>query len=367
MVRSALRRRQRGLAGSGVVAAAALLAAAVVTPASDASTATAGASASATQRAFKQVNLVSDVPGLARITDPLMSNPWGIAAGPETPIWINNEGSATSEVYAGANGTDPLELRLVVQTPSHPTGIAYNPTNAFAARQDGHRVPSAFVFNHISGYTSAWGPTADPITEAIPTGFERDSGYLGMAIAETAKGPRMYAVSFQGESAEVEVFDGRFDELPGTRFVDPRAARQGLAPYNVAVFGDRAYVAYFHPDFRPGGAVSVFDLDGRFVRRLVTDDRLFGAWGMAIAPARWGGFGGALLVGNVDDGRINAFDRRTGAFRGTLRDAGGKPLVNDGLWGIQFGNGATGTPRTLLFVAGIDGYTHGLFGLIRPM
>src|SRR5215213_8996442 len=366
MVLPALRRR-RVLAGTGAVAATALLAAAVVTPASDASPATAGTTAAAAHRMFKQVNLVSDVPGLARMTDPLMSNPWGVAMGPTAPIWINNEGSATSEVYAGANGTDPLQRRLVVQTPSHPTGIAFNPTTAFAAHQDGHRVPSLFLFNHEDGYTSAWGPTAVPITEAIPTKFERDEGYLGMAVAKTKQGPRMYAVTFKGDTVQVEMLDGRFNELPGTRFVDPTATAQGLAPYNVAVFGNRVYVSYFNPNFRPGGAVSIFRRNGQFVRRLVTDDRLFGAWGMAMAPARWGGFGGALLVGNVDNGRINAFDRRTGAFRGTLRGADGEPLVNEGLWGLTFGNGATGTPRTLLFVAGIDGYIHGLFGLIRPM
>ena len=359
------RRRRRRLAGSGAVAAAALVAAAVVTPASDASPAKAAASASATgHRAFQQVNLVSDVPGLARITDPLMSNPWGIAAGPTTPIWINNEGSATSEVYAGANGVTPLERRLVVQTPSHPTGIAFNPTTAFAAHQNGKRVPTLFLFNHEDGYTSGWGPTADPITEAIATKFERRDGYLGMALAETKAGPRMYAVSFQGG---IEVFNGRFKELAGKRFVDPKAAADGVVPYNVAVFGHRVYVAYVNQNFEPGGAVSIFRLNGRFVRRLTSNGHLSGAWGMAMAPAHWGGFGRALLVGNVLDGRISAFDRKTGQFLGQLRNAKGKPLVNEGLWGIMFGNGQTGTPRTLLFAAGIDDYAHGLFGLIKPM
>src|SRR5215213_3461834 len=167
MVLPALRRR-RVLAGTGAVAATALLAAAVVTPASDASPATAGTTAAAAHRMFKQVNLVSDVPGLARMTDPLMSNPWGVAMGPETPIWINNEGSATSEVFAGANGVDPISLRLTVQTPSHPTAIATN--------------------------------------------FERRDGYLGMALVQTRKGARMLAVSFQGR---IDVFNGRFKELSG--------------------------------------------------------------------------------------------------------------------------------------------------------
>lgn len=367
MVRSAHGRR-RGIAGAGVVAAAALVAATVVAPASDASPSKAAAPAAAAHRAFKQVNLVSDVPGLARITDFLVANPWGIASGPETPIWINNEGSATSVVYSGANGKDPLTRRLVVQTPTHPTGIAWNPTTAFAVHQNGKRIPTFFLFNHEDGYTSGWGPTADPITEAITASFERRNGYLGMAVAQTSVGPRMYSVRFEGEtSVKVVAFNGRFQRLAGARFVDPRAAGQGLFPYNVAVFGNRVYVSYFHPDFKPGGAVSVFDVNGKFMRRLITSQRLFGAWGMAMAPDNWGGFKNALLVGNVDNGRINAFNRKTGTFLGTLMGADGKALVNEGLWGIQFGNGVTGTPMSLLFAAGIDGYAHGLFGMIRPM
>ena len=362
MVPSASRRRL-GLAGSGL-AAATLVAASVIAPASAASSSTAAAGTNI--RVFKQVNLASDVPGIAKILDERMSNPWGVALGPTTPLWINNEGSATSEIYTGANGVDPIALGPIFHTPPHPTGIAFNPTTAFAAHQNGKRVPTVFLFNHEDGRISGWGKTADPIDQAITTKFDRDHGYVGMAVAKTSAGPRMYTVAFVGDSAEVEVFNGRFEELSGTRFVEPHAAEQGLVPYNVAVFGNRVYVTYFNPNFEPGGAVSIFDLNGKFVRRLITDDRLFGAWGMAVAPPRWGGFGGALLVGNVDNGRINAFNMKTGAFLGPLRGADGKALVNEGLWGITFGNGKTGTPRTLLFVAGIDGYIHGLFGLIKP-
>ncbi len=74
---------------------------------------------------------------------------------------------------------------------------------------------------------------------------------------------------------------------------------------------------------------------------------------MAIAPKHWGKFGGRLLVGNVDNGKINAFGARSGKFKGTLKDASGEPLVNTGLWGIAFGNGVIGTPNSLIFAAGI--------------
>ena len=67
----------------------------------------AGSASAAPPSGFAQVNLVSDVPGLAQVTDVRMSNPWGITMGPSTPLWVNNDNTATSQVWAGANGTDP--------------------------------------------------------------------------------------------------------------------------------------------------------------------------------------------------------------------------------------------------------------------
>ena len=46
---------------------------------------------------YLQTNIVSDVKGTARVTDPTVINPWGIVAGPGTPFWIadNNAGVST--------------------------------------------------------------------------------------------------------------------------------------------------------------------------------------------------------------------------------------------------------------------------------
>jgi len=346
--RSLSSRRRQGVL---LVAVAATLAAPALAPAEAAS-----------PPGFRQVNLVSDVPGLARLTDVRVSNPWGIAIGPTTAVWINNNNTATSEAYSGANGVDPLTLRIAVQTPAQPTGIAFNPTGAFAAHQNGASVGTLFLFNGFDGYTSGWGPTAVPVTSAVTTKFSRDNGYLGMAVATTPDGPRLYAVSVTGR---IEVLNGRFQDVSVSgSFSDP--AMTGLAPYNVAVFGDRVYVAWFDPSGGPAGGVSVFRFNGSLVRTLSTSKRLVAPWGMAMAPDSWGGFGGSLLVGNVGDGRITALDPMTGAVRGQLKDSTGQPLHNDGLWGLTFGNGVTGTPNDLLFTAGIDHYAHGLFGLIRP-
>jgi uncharacterized protein (TIGR03118 family) len=63
----------------------------------------------------------------------------------------------------------------------------------------------------------------------------------------------------------------------------------------------------------PGhGFVDVFDLSGNLLRRLVSGGPLNSPWGLAIAPSGFGLFGNDLLVGNLGDGRINAFDPSTG-------------------------------------------------------
>jgi uncharacterized protein (TIGR03118 family) len=87
-------------------------------------------------------------------------------------------------------------------------------------------------------------------------------------------------------------------------------------------------------------------------------------WGLALAPAGFGGLGGDLLVGNFGDGVINVFDL-AGAFIGTLSDKNGNPLVNPGLWGLAFRAPGSGFDANTLFIAaGINDEEDGLFAAI---
>jgi uncharacterized protein (TIGR03118 family) len=87
---------------------------------------------------------------------------------------------------------------------------------------------------------------------------------------------------------------------------------------------------------------------------------------MALAPRGFGGLAGDLLVGNFGDGTINAYNARSGEPDGQLSNEDGNPIQIDGLWALQFGNGVIGTPRTLVFTAGIGDEAHGLLGEIVP-
>src|SRR5258707_13802525 len=54
---------------------------------------------------FHQRNLVSDIPGLARVTDANLVNPWGLAHGPSGPLRVADNGTGASRQYK-SNGQE---------------------------------------------------------------------------------------------------------------------------------------------------------------------------------------------------------------------------------------------------------------------
>ena len=81
---------------------------------------------------YKKRNLVSDIDGVARITDANLVNPWGLAFGPATPAWVSDNGTDVSTLYSGGvRKSIPVTLPLVVSVPGAPTGTVFNPTGGF--------------------------------------------------------------------------------------------------------------------------------------------------------------------------------------------------------------------------------------------
>lgn len=362
------RRRRWSACRLGVLAAVAALALAVAAPGA----ASAGGGSHG-HHAFQQRNLISDIAGVARITDRNLVNPWGLAAGPATPIWVADNGTGVSTLYSGAvNGSIPSIVPLVVGIPGGaPTGIVFNPTTGFAIRNGAASAPAAFVFDSEAGTLTAWSPRVPPTSPAQTVATTPGAIYKGLAIATTRRhGTLLYAADFHG--AKIDVFDDAFRPvtLPGA-FVD-RGLPAGFAPFNVQELGGRLYVAYAKQDADAEdevagaglGFVDVYSTRGKLLERLVSQGRLNAPWGLALAPRHFGGFGRDLLVGNFGDGKINAYDPRNGRFEGQLANEDGNPIQIDGLWALRFGNGTFGTPNGLLFTAGIADEEHGLLGEI---
>ena len=53
---------------------------------------------------LNQVNLASDVPGMAPLTDPDLKNPWGISFSPTSPLWVSNQGTNSSHSLRSPSG-----------------------------------------------------------------------------------------------------------------------------------------------------------------------------------------------------------------------------------------------------------------------
>ena len=184
--------------------------------------------------------------------------------------------------------------------------------------------------------------------------------YTGLAV----DAGRLYAAD--AANGKIDVFNSTFDPIiVSGAFKDPQVT-PGFVPYNIQNINGKLYVTYFVRG-QPGGFVAVFDENGNLLQH-ISDSHLNSPWGVAIAPAGFGQFANALLIGNFGDGTINAFDAVTGAFLGTISDAAGNPLVNDGLWALGFrAPGTTFDANALYFTAGINAEQDGLFGAIRPV
>jgi uncharacterized protein (TIGR03118 family) len=336
------------------------------------------AAASHRRNAYHQTNLVSDLPGLAQLTDPDLVNPWGMAAGPTTPVWVADNGTDKATIYPGfVNGSPIQKAGLVVDIPGGaPTGQVFNPTPGFVVHGGAASGPALFLFDSEAGLVTGWNPGVPPpppSTQAQVGARVRNAIYKGLAIATTSAGTFLYGADFH--HGRIDVFDQGFNKVHlSGRFRD-RELPRGFAPFNIQELGGRLYVAYAKQDAaredevagRGLGFVDVYSTSGHLLRRLIRRGQLNAPWGLVRAPASgFGRFSGALLVGNFGDGRINAYDPSTGEFLGRLRHEDGSPIEIEGLWALRFGNGVTGDPTTLLFTAGIDDEAHGLFGAIEP-
>jgi uncharacterized protein (TIGR03118 family) len=321
----------------------------------------------AERNSYTVTPLVSDQPGVAAHTDSNLVNAWGLTSGPTTPWWVSDNGTDKSTLYRGSDGAPQA---LVVAVEGGPTGAVFNPTAGFVLPTGGKAL---FIFDSEDGRVRAWNGAQGTTAIVVKDRSGEDAIYKGLAIADTAAGPRLYAADFH--NARVDVFDGGFGLVPGG-FVDP-SLPSGYAPFGIQTIGDRVFVTYAKQDAdaedeiagKSLGFVDVFSTAGDLIGRVAQHGQLNAPWGLALAPSSFGRFGGDLLVGNFGDGQINAYEElsnRHFAHRGELRSGGGSIAI-DGLWALQFGKaGNNGPAGTLFFTAGPAEETHGLFGSITP-
>jgi len=331
-----------------------------------------GAGAATGSKIFNVQNLVSDGSIQAVATDAALVNGWGLSAGPTTPWWISNNASSTSTLYNGAGTKSPLNVTV----PGGPTGTVFNANASdFVISSGSASGASRFLFATEAGTILGWSPTVNGTT-AIPGVDNSATGavYKGLTTLDD----RLYATDFH--NGRVDVFDAAFKPVPLTNaFKDPKIPA-GWGPFGIQALNGNIFVTYAmqdkakHDDVAGGGLgyVDEYSPDGVLIATVASQGKknapLNAPWGLAVAPASYGVYGGDLLVGNFGSGRIDAYQPVSTthfAYKGQLRVANGAPITEDGLWAIAFGNDSAAGPSTsLFFAAGPSGETHGLFGSI---
>jgi|GEM_PF-3469757 len=167
------------------------------------------------QSPFVQTNLVSNVPGLAEITDPNLKNPWGVSESPTSPFWVSNQGTSTSTLYT-VTSAGVSKSALVVATPTTnagpqgPTGQVFNTTPSFILNGK----PATFIFADLNGTISAWNGGSAATAEVNTPG----AVYTGLAIATNPAGSSfLYAAN--GGQNRIDVFNSSF--VPQTLAAKP--------------------------------------------------------------------------------------------------------------------------------------------------
>jgi uncharacterized protein (TIGR03118 family) len=342
---------------------------------------------------FAQTNLVSDIQGLATITDPLLQNPWGISHSATSPFWVSNQRTSTSTLYAvtanndvtkvnptGAVDSTGAPLGFVAIPPGGvgavgPTGQVNNTNTAsFQLTPNDPNTSARFIFANLNGTISAWngGPAAS-IQVTTPGAL-----YTGLAINRAQT--QLYAAN-GAPGGSVDVFNSSFAKvgtIPTPAAIS--ALNLNLVPFNVQTLSNGNLAVTYAPAgvtaqraaALGAGAVAIFNESGTLVQTIL-GGQLAAPWGITLAPASFGPASGDLLVGNFSflHSEINVFDT-SGNFLFTIPiDVGfnnGVPNTPGGLWALGFGTGGNnGSPNTLFFTDGINSEADGLFGAINAV
>jgi uncharacterized protein (TIGR03118 family) len=320
-----------------------------------------------------QSNVVSDIPGMATLTDPHLVNPWGLSYNPISPLWISNAGTNTSTLISGAPPALPNAIpTLMVDIPGGPpTGQVSNFTTGFSITGSLGTSQARFIFAGLGGSITAWTPLAEA-TDALVVATTPGASYTGLTMLQTADGPELLAADFT--QGRIDVFDQNFHKVASGGLFTDRNLPPGFHPFNVQAVGTDVYVTYAKIDPATGhsvdghglGVVDKFTREGTHLDRVAQGGTLNAPWGVAVAPAGFGSLTGELLVGNFGDGRVSLFDTADGQhFRDFLRTANGQPFQVDRLWALLPGSRVSGGVDAIWFSAGIVNETHGLVGTLK--
>ena len=306
-------------------------------------------------------------------------NPWGNGFSGSSPFWIGN--SSQRHLHALQHQRHPDSPGRVHTAPACAaasatgavTGVLFNSASPSFNVASGK--PASFIFCTEDGTVSVGIPawtrpapsswsTIRSLARCIRAALWEPAGTSGM----------LYAANFN--AGTIDVWDGSLNPVTNSgAFANP-AIPAGFAPFNIQNIGGTLYVTYAKQDSTKhfdvagvgNGYVATFDTTGKLLANLVSAGVLNSPWGLAMAPATFGVFSGALPVSNFGDGLIHAYNATTGGLMGTLTDPGGQRLSRFQACGPStLATAAVAeTTRGLYFTAGMGGPNGAPINIPRP-
>ncbi len=330
---------------------------------------------------YKQTNLVSDMPGVAAVTDPNLVNSWGLSRSSTSPWWVADNGTGLATLYSGTGAIQSLVVTIPPSDPASPpgtpTGTIFNGGSGFELKKG---FPAVFLFATEDGTISGWNPKVDATHAVIKVNLKSKSVFKGMTMATVNVpflGPQSFLYVADFRKGHIQIYDSNFHHVPEMEeLFDDDSLPPGFAPFNVQNIGGNIYVAFAQQDSDKHdeidgaglGYVDVFSAEGRRLLRLQHGPWFNAPWGLTQAPSDFGSNSHDILVGQFGSGEILVFNPVTGKFKGRLLDTSNNPIKIDGVWGLSFGNDANAGPATTLyFAAGPNHEQDGLFGTITAV
>jgi uncharacterized protein (TIGR03118 family) len=298
--------------------------------------------------------------------DPLLVDPWGIGFRCGGPFFVANVGTGVVTMYDARGRKGPHVIHvppgagLPAWTLGTPGALVANNSPEFVISKNGKSAPALFIVSTFDGTISGWNPEVDPDNAVMMVDYsakEPDAAsFTGLELARNKHGKLMLYAADSGtrdkervihSNNEIDVFDGHFQLV--NHFGDPKAPLN-MTVLNVQHVSRRLFVTYAAFDRFVGGYIDIFDTEGQLLDFFAANSAsgpLQNPFSVVLAPEDFGEFSGKLLIGNQDDGHINAYDPDTYQFLGPLRQDGKPIAINaNGMAGMTFGGGTKKNGRT---------------------
>ena len=150
---------------------------------------------------YRQMNLVSDLPGVALLQDTNLVNAWGVSFSANSPFWISDNGSGLATLYTVTNDSSGMvevtKVGLEVSIPGEgtPTGQLFDGTGSFRS--------NIFIFASEDGIISGWHGALGTSAEVLVA--RSNAVYKGITLLMTSAGPMLLAANFR--EATLDAYD----------------------------------------------------------------------------------------------------------------------------------------------------------------